>query len=167
MTETTTEVTVSNKNSRVLFFSSLLLSIALAAATFWAAYTNRVLGPELSSKFGKSEGILSGHDSALPAQIPSFVELEPIVVSLGTANKTRHLRFRAHVEVGNENGDVVVALMPRILDVLNGYLRAVDIPELERPSSLIRLRAQMLRRVQLVAGESNVRDLLITEFVLN
>ena len=32
---------------------------------------------------------------------------------------------------------------------------------------LVRLRAQMLRRVQMVTGEGRVRDLLITEFVLN
>ncbi len=53
------------------------------------------------------------------------------------------------------------------MDVLNGYLRAVDVPALEDPSSLIRLRAQMLRRVQIVTGEGRVRDLLIIEFVLN
>jgi len=32
---------------------------------------------------------------------------------------------------------------------------------------LLRLRSQMLRRVQVVTGEGRVRDLLIMEFVLN
>jgi flagellar FliL protein len=32
---------------------------------------------------------------------------------------------------------------------------------------MARLRAQMLRRIQVVTGEGRVRDLLITEFVLN
>ena len=54
-----------------------------------------------------------------------------------------------------------------ILDVLNGYLRAVEMRELEDPSALVRLRAQMLRRVQIVTGEGRVRDLLVTEFVIN
>ena len=58
-------------------------------------------------------------------------------------------------------------LRPRILDVLNGYLRAVEVAELEDPSALVRLRAQMLRRIQVVAGEGRVNDLLISEFVLN
>jgi flagellar FliL protein len=57
--------------------------------------------------------------------------------------------------------------MPRILDVLNGYLRAIDIAQLEDPSALLRIRAHMLRRIQIVTGEGRVRDLLITEFVLN
>ena len=58
-------------------------------------------------------------------------------------------------------------LLPRILDVLNGYLRAVETADLENPSALVKLRAQMLRRVQIVTGEGRVRDLLVTEFVLN
>ena len=63
--------------------------------------------------------------------------------------------------------ETVTNLSPRILDVLNTYLRAVSEVELEDPASMNRIRAQMLRRVQVVAGEENVRDLLITEFVLN
>ena len=58
-------------------------------------------------------------------------------------------------------------LMPRVLDVLNTYLRAVEVRDLEEPAALARLRAQMLRRIQVVTGEGRVRDLLIAEFVLN
>lgn len=51
--------------------------------------------------------------------------------------------------------------------MLNGYLRAVETSELEQRAALVRMRAQMLRRVQVVTGEGRVRDLLIMEFVLN
>jgi len=43
----------------------------------------------------------------------------------------------------------------------------VETKDLEDPLALVRLRAQMLRRVQMVTGEGRVRDLLITEFVIN
>ncbi len=39
--------------------------------------------------------------------------------------------------------------------------------DLENPAAIQRLRAQMLRRVQVVTGEGRVRDLLVTEFILN
>ena len=90
-----------------------------------------------------------------------------------TAGKTapdataKLLRFAGQLEVAPEHATEVAGLMPRVLDVLNTYLRAVDVRDLEEPSSLARLRAQMLRRVQVVTGEGRVRDLLITEFVLN
>ena len=61
----------------------------------------------------------------------------------------------------------VQAEMPRIVDALNTYLRAVEVRDLEDPAALTRLRAQMLRRVQIVTGAGEVRDLLVTEFVLN
>jgi flagellar protein FliL len=71
------------------------------------------------------------------------------------------------LEVSGPHSAEVTLLKPRILDVLNSYLRAVEVAELEDPSALVRIRAQMLRRIQIVTGEGRVRDLLITEFVLN
>lgn len=97
----------------------------------------------------------------------AFITLEPMVISLTAASGHRHLRFGAALEVPKRHKAEVERLMPRILDVLNGYLRAVDPQEFSRPGALIRLRAQMLRRIQIVAGEGRVRDLLVTEFVLN
>ena len=57
-------------------------------------------------------------------------------------------------------------VLPRIIDVLNTYLRAVSEDELGKPAALERLRAQMLRRIQVVTEQGQVKDLLITEFVL-
>ncbi len=58
-------------------------------------------------------------------------------------------------------------LLPRVLDVTNTYLRAVEVSQLEDPAALIRIRSHLLRRIQLVTGEGRVNDLLITEFILN
>lgn len=96
-----------------------------------------------------------------------FVPLEPLLISLGGPGKSKHLRFTAQIEVEPKSVSDVTRLVPRIVDVLNSYLRAVDVAELESQSSLIKLRAQMLRRIQMVTGEGHVRDLLIMEFVLN
>ena len=102
---------------------------------------------------------------ALPAV--GFVAIEPLVVTLGPTSRSKHLTFEAQLEVAEGYEEDVRKVLPRVIDVLNGYLRAVDIAELEDPSALIRLRAQMLRRIQIVTGEGRVRDLLIMEFVLN
>ena len=97
----------------------------------------------------------------------AFVALDPIMISLGPGAAAKHLRFAGQLEVAPANAAGVTALMPRVLDVLNTYLRAVDVKDLEAPAALARLRAQMLRRIQVVTGEGMVRDLLVTEFVLN
>jgi flagellar protein FliL len=97
----------------------------------------------------------------------NFVAIAPMIISLGPSAGGRHLRFAAQVEVVRGQTSAVQALMPRIADVLNSYLRAVDFSDLEEPAALLRLRAQMLRRLQVIAGEGRITDLLITEFVLN
>jgi len=96
----------------------------------------------------------------------AFVPLEPILVSFGRDGK-RHLRFQAQLEVTPGYESEVTSLLPRIADVLNGYLRAVNIEDVADPAALIQIRAQMLRRVQIVVGNDKITDLLVLEFVLN
>jgi flagellar FliL protein len=93
--------------------------------------------------------------------------MDPIMISLPPGSSSKLLRFTGQLEVTPAYAEEVVKLMPRILDVLNTYLRAVEVRELEQPASAVRMRAQMLRRVQVVTGEGRVRDLLVTEFVMN
>ena len=102
-----------------------------------------------------------------PAAAVAFVPVPTIVVPMGSGARPRHLRFTAQLEVPTAKAGEVARLMPRILDVLNGYLRAIEIADVEDRAGIFRLRAQMLRRVQIVAGAGRVTDLLVTEFILN
>lgn len=154
--------------SKLPLLLGLLLATVLGAAGFFLAY-NRML-PIAGLGAGTSvAGAGTAADPTGPAEgrLPSFVPIDPMVISLGTSGRGRHLKFSAELEVVPGREQRVQSLMPRILDVLNGYIRAVPLEELETASALVTLRAQMLRRVQLVVGESLVKDLLVTEFVLN
>jgi flagellar protein FliL len=97
----------------------------------------------------------------------AYLPLDTLVISLSGRSEARHLRFTAQLEVPAEHLAEVTRMGPRILDVLNIYLRALAAHEIEEPAALLRLRAQMLRRVQIVTGPGMVNDLLVTEFVLN
>ncbi len=116
-------------------------------------------------------GAYDEHDEAAPAITPlspgTFLPLDTIVVNLPNSSGHALLRFTAHLEVAPAYVEDVTGITPRIVDVLNSYLRAVDVVDLDDPSALVRLRSQMLRRVQVVTGNGRVTDLLITEFVLN
>jgi len=147
------------KRSNLPLLVGLILALALGGGGFYATWSGLLIGP--------AEG--HGEDGHVVTALPDieFVAIEPLVISLGPGAQSSHLRFTAQLEVDPAHTGEVTHLLPRILDVLNGYLRAVDMAELENPASLVRLRAQMLRRIQIVAGEGRVRDLLVTEFVLN
>ncbi|MFN6976884.1 MAG: flagellar basal body-associated protein FliL [Gemmobacter sp.] len=111
--------------------------------------------------------ILKAGPPRIAAMQGAFVPVPPLVISLGPGARSRHLRFAAQLEVAPGAAGEVTRLMPRVLDVLNGYLRAIEPADFDDPAAFPRIRAQMLRRVQVVTGEGRVNDLLVTEFVLN
>jgi len=146
------------RSKKPLIFGAVA-ALLLGGGAFYATYSGLLLGGGATHDTEKAEA------GALPDI--AFVPIEQMVLSLGSAAEGRYLRFTAQVEVPSAYAGEVAMLKPRILDVLNGYLRAVDPAELEDPAALVRLRAQMLRRIQIVTGEGRVRDLLVTEFVMN
>ncbi|MCP5036726.1 MAG: flagellar basal body protein FliL [Rhodobacteraceae bacterium] len=151
------------KKSKKPMIIGLILALGLGGGGFYAVYSGMIFGTA-----DPHEAVDAEHGEA-PTELPpiAFVPLDPLVISLGGASNPRHLRFRAELEVEPAYQDDVTELVPRVLDVLNSYLRAVELRDLENSSALVNLRAQMLRRIQLVTGEGRVRDLLIMEFVLN
>lgn len=147
------------KRSKKPLLIGLVLALVLGGAGFYATWSGLILGG----------GAVEDHAEAVPGPLSgvAFVPLETMVISLGPTSGSEHLRFTAQVEVVDSAVADVTLLTPRILDVLNSYLRAVDVSEIENPAAMAKLRSQMLRRIQIVTGEGRVRDLLITEFVLN
>ncbi|MEF3048936.1 flagellar basal body-associated FliL family protein [Pseudotabrizicola sp. L79] len=102
-----------------------------------------------------------------PMPAVEFVALDPLTITLGPDSAARHLRFGAQLECAPGHAEELRQMAPRVLDVLNSYLRAVELRQLEDPHTLPKLKAQMLRRIQIVTGEGRVTDLLISEFILN
>jgi len=125
----------------------------------------RLLGPVLRSPAAAAPLAPLPGDGARAA--PAYVAIEPVVVTLPRASGRQFLRFAATLEVEPDAAAAVAALMPRIVDVMNGYLRAVEPADFESRMILADLRSQLLRRIRVVTGEGQVRDLLVIEFVLN
>lgn len=96
----------------------------------------------------------------------AFIDLPAVIVSV-RAGDSRHLKFHAQLEVNAEYVADVEKMQPRIMDVLNSYLRAVELSDLEDSLALMRIRGHLLRRIEIVVGEGRVRDVLVSEFVLN
>ncbi len=95
-----------------------------------------------------------------------FVDLPPAIISVDVGD-SRHLRFHAQLEVNAPYIGDVEKMKPRVMDVLNGYLRAIEVEDLEDSLALIRIRGHLLRRIEIVVGKGRVRDVLVMEFVLN
>lgn len=149
------------KKSKMPLIIGLVLALAGGGGGFYATWSGLILGGG-----GDSHAEAEKEEITDPFADIAFVEIEPMVISVDAQPERRLLRFRAQLEVPKSYQDDVTKLLPRVVDVLNSYLRALEVADLEDQAALTRLRAQMLRRVQVVTGQDRVNDFLIMEFVL-
>lgn len=154
------------KSSIVPILIGVILALVLGGGGFFAVYTGTILAQEPEKEMAEEE-TKEEELEKLPLEAVAFIPIQPLVINIASSSGTRYLKFDAQLEVEPESEQEVTELLPRVVDVLNGYLRAISIEELENPTTLTRLRSQMLRRVQIVTGEGRVRDLLVMEFVVN
>lgn len=111
----------------------------------------------------------SGHhaDNIDPYDDVEFVSLEPLVVSLAGGADADYLRISISIETTSKDSKKIAYLTPKLRDVLNGYLRAVDESDLTEPLAMTKLRSQILRRVRVAATPYTIKNVLITDFILN
>ncbi|PIE11992.1 MAG: flagellar basal body protein FliL [Rhodobacterales bacterium] len=153
------------KGSKPLIFLSLALAIGCAAGGFAAVkfgLLDGILGAESASEQGQTHAPHS--DSGADT---SFVEVPPVMVNLPNESGHHILRFAVQLEVEPSAAHDVEDLMPRIVDMMNQYLRAVDVPLLEEQHATLMVRSHLLARIRLIVGDQAVRDVLIQEFLLN
>lgn len=145
---------------KAMIFSAIG-ALAMGGAAAGAAY---FLAPGEARCVGSAT---AQSEAALPPRDVTYVNLDPLVVTLGPAAKSRYLKISLSLETTQDYEESLSKMRPRIRDTLNTYLRAVEEDELIRPSGMTRLRAQMLRRLRLAAPGEIISDVLITDFVLN
>jgi flagellar FliL protein len=150
------------KKSQMPLILGLGLALVGGGSGFYATWSGMILGGENA----KQHAVEKAEEIKDPFGDIAFIEVEPMVISVNSHSQKRLLRFRAQLEVPKSYQEDVIKLLPRVVDVLNSYLRALELTDLEDRAALTRLRAQMLRRVQVVAGQDRINDFLIMEFVL-
>lgn len=150
------------KKSKLPLILGVVLMLAGGAGGFFAVSSGLLGGHAEDAESAEEEAPL-----VAPLSPMAFVPLDPLIVNMPRSTGRQFLRFTAQLEVAPEHVAEVEAIRPRIVDVMNGYLRAVEPADFEDQMILGTLRSQLLRRIQVVAGEGRVRDLLIIEFVLN
>jgi flagellar protein FliL len=156
--ETLTEVSGKpvEKKRFIPILVGILGALACGGGGFYAVQSGLILAPKTVAS------------SAAPLPVDfAFVPIEQMTISVLPGANAKHLRFSAQIEVALTSLAEVERLRPRLLDMMNMYLRAVSPQDLADPAALVRLRAQLLRRTQMIVGEGHVRDILITEFVLS
>ncbi|MFA8387459.1 MAG: flagellar basal body-associated FliL family protein [Pelagibaca sp.] len=149
------------KSSKLVLILSVVLGLAGAGLGFFALTNGLVPLGQAGSDQAKTQ-----HASTVAPDV-AFVEIPPLIVTLPPGSRNEHLRFTGLIEVPAGYEEEVLFLMPRIQDVLNGYLRALTIEDIEGAGALFRIRLQLFRRIVMVVGLGKANSLLVTEFILN
>ncbi|WP_188873985.1 flagellar basal body-associated FliL family protein [Iodidimonas muriae] len=96
---------------------------------------------------------------------PVYITLPDIVVNAGHGTHARHLKTRVVVKTSFENAEKVEQYQAEIMDMLIEFFRTSGGEVTQGSAGLYRLRAEMLRRINLVVGEPVVEQALIVEFL--
>ncbi|MVO17889.1 flagellar basal body-associated FliL family protein [Parasedimentitalea huanghaiensis] len=160
------------KPSKMPLIIGVVLAIAGGGGGFYAVQSGllplgKTADPQTTHAVESAPAGVDSGETAEDIANLAFIEMDPIVITLRKASGLKHLRFRAQLEVDVAHQAEVEKILPRVVDVLNSYLRALEIADLADPMALPKLRAQMLRRINIATGQGRVRDLLIMDFVLN
>lgn len=150
------------KKGKLGLIIALLVALLAGGGGFFAAFSGMIPGGGDASAEAEPVEELPLKEVGNAAYVP----LDPLVVNIRSSTKYQLLRFVAQLEVKPEHQADIEQLKPRIVDVMNTYLNALEAAKFEDPIALIKLRSQLLRRMQIVTGQGRISDLLIMEFIL-
>lgn len=94
----------------------------------------------------------------------NYLELTPLTISL--QDNRRVLKIGITLEVIEGQESEIDPSDPKVRDAFMGYLRALRLEQIEDAAFMAQMRAQLLRRAQLILGPETVRGILITDFLV-
>jgi flagellar FliL protein len=109
-----------------------------------------------------------GVAAPLVAPQVAFFDMPDIVVNIQTADGTpAYLKLSVSLELdaADEKPGLQV-LMPRIVDQFQSYLRELRVDDLRGSAGVMRLKEELLRRINVAAAPFSVRDVLLKEMIV-
>jgi flagellar FliL protein len=102
-----------------------------------------------------------------PPQV-AFYDVPDIIVNIQSADGSpAYLKLSTSLELNTaDEKPGITALMPRIVDQFQGYLRELRIDDLKGSAGVVRLKEELLRRINVAAAPYHVRDVLLKEMIV-
>jgi flagellar protein FliL len=97
-----------------------------------------------------------------------FFDMPDLVVNIQSADGApAYLKLAVSLELdGADEKPGLQALMPRIVDQFQSYLRELRIDDLRGSAGVMRLKEELLRRINVAAAPFSVRDVLLKEMIV-
>lgn len=169
----------SKKKKLILILVPLLLLIGGGAGLYFSGMLDKILGKEAPAAEGehaaaegehakegeKEEGKEGEHGEGVAG--PSFLKVPDLIVNLNGEGTPRYLRLSIQLELANEEDlKHVEAVLPRVIDQFQTYLRELRIQDLRGSKGMYRLQMELLSRVNAAAAPTEVKDVLFQEILI-
>jgi flagellar protein FliL len=115
-----------------------------------------------------AEAHAEAHPPTPPPPAAVFMNLPEMIVNLDSGGRRANfLKINIALEVANAT-DVprIEAVMPRIVDNFQVYLRALRVEDLRGSAGMFRLREELLARVNTAAQPARINDVLFREMLV-
>lgn len=98
---------------------------------------------------------------------PAFLKVPDLIVNLNSEGQPRYLRLSVQLELANEaDMKAVEAVLPRVIDQFQTYLRELRVQDLRGSKGMYRLQMELLSRVNAAAAPTEVKDVLFQEILI-
>lgn len=161
-----------NAKKIVLF---VVLPLFLLAGAGGGLYFSGMLDKFLKKDTASAEHAADGEHGAaavdahgVPVGGAAFLEIPNMLVNLsGPDEQPRYLRLKVQLEMVNQADLAAVqAVMPRVVDQFQTYLRELRVKDLRGSAGIYRLQMELLSRVNVAAYPTEVKDVLFQEILI-
>lgn len=150
----------------VLVVLPLLLIVGAAAGAYFTGLADPVIA---MLGGGKAEHAEEKAPKDKAAAAPVFYELPEMLVNLNPGQNRRPtiLKIKVRLELGSaEDTPKVEAMLPRIVDSFQVYLRELRVEDLQGAAGMYRLREELMMRVNRVARPARINDVLFQDVLV-
>ena len=148
----------SRKKLLLLVIGAVLLPLIIGAVVYFTGITDKLMGHKEAAKVEEK--------AAPPPTV--FFDLPDLLVNLNTnGRKASFLKLSVSLELERaEDLPRLQAVMPRIVDNFQVYLRELRVEDLRGSGGIYRLREELLARVNAAAAPIKVVDVLFKEMLV-
>lgn len=145
----------------VLFIGAPALLLVIVAAVLFLFVFNG----------GDDEMVAEGEEPAIDlaqSDEPIYYDLPEMVVNLdNSGGQAVYLKLKVALEVSVEDPqEILDPIMPRIIDRFQVFLRQLRPEDLQGSASMLKLKQELLRRINLAASPLEIDDVLFHEMVV-
>jgi flagellar FliL protein len=123
-----------------------------------------------SSKTAAGDKIAAANTPPAPIVPPTvaFYDMPDIVVNIQSADGTpAYLKLAVALELtGADEKAGIQPLMPRVVDQFQGYLRELRVDDLKGSAGVMRLKEELLRRINMATSPFKIKDVLLKEMIV-